>query len=52
MGEFKKVNVKIFGKKAIKSSPDIVYWKKLGVSVIECIPFAISFGINRDFLLI
>lgn len=35
MGDFKKINVKVFGKKNLKSSPDIIYWKKLGVSLTK-----------------
>ncbi|KAK6621411.1 hypothetical protein RUM43_011717 [Polyplax serrata] len=31
MGEFKKLNYNIFGKNVSKSTPDIIYWKKLGV---------------------
>ena len=34
MGEFKKLNYHIFGKKGTKSTPDVLYWKKLGVSYL------------------
>lgn len=39
MSLFKKTNAKIFAKPSEKVTPDVIYWKQLGVS------FVVSFNI-------
>ena len=42
MTSFKKTNVKIYTKKGTSVTPDNLYWKKLGVSMLSCYTIELS----------